>query len=65
MVEDDLERVADMADLPPVASDIVENGALGLRARRLSQVDVEQTDLRTLLVEGQRIDRLPKLLRRK
>ena len=63
MIEQHLERIADATELAAVAADLVQDGLLDFRARRLAQIDVDEAELRALLVERPRVDRLPQLLR--
>src|SRR5579863_2181006 len=59
MVEQHFEGVADMAELPAIAADLVENRLLHLRTRRLAEIDVDEAELRPLLIERPGVDRLP------
>jgi hypothetical protein len=59
VLEDDLERVADMTELAPVTPDLVEDGLLRLRVRTLAEIDIDEPKLCTLLIECPGIDRLP------
>jgi hypothetical protein len=64
VLQQHLERVADAAELPSVAADLVQDRALGFRCRRLAELDIDDAELATLLKECQRIDRLPQLVGR-
>jgi hypothetical protein len=59
VLENDFQRVADAAKLPPVASDLIEELALEVGFARCAEIDVDEAELSTLLIEGHRIDCLP------
>jgi hypothetical protein len=64
VVENYFERVAYAAELAPIAADIVEDRLLDLMMRCLAEVNVDESELRPLLIKCPRVDRLPEFLRR-
>jgi hypothetical protein len=64
MIKKHLEGISYAAELPSVASDLIENRVFGFGVRRLTQLDVNATKLRSLQIEGPRVDRLPELIGR-
>ena len=58
MLENDLQRVADAADLAPVAPDLIEKLALEVGFACAAEIDVDEAELSALLIEGPGIDRL-------
>jgi hypothetical protein len=63
VVEQDLERIADPAELTAVAADLVEDRLFHVGVRCLAEIDVDAPELRPLLIERPWIDRLPQLAR--
>jgi len=63
-LQNDIQRIADAAKLPPVAPDVIEDLSLEIAFRRIAEVDIDQAELSALLISRYRIDRLPKLIRR-
>jgi hypothetical protein len=59
MLQDDFQRIADAAELAPVAPDPVEKFPLEVGFPGGAEIDVEEAELSALLVGGYRIDRLP------
>jgi hypothetical protein len=59
VLQNDLQRVADAANLPPVASNLVEDLSLKIGFRCVAEIDVDEAELSALLIEGHGIDRLP------
>ena len=59
VLQNDFQRVADTADLPTVASNLVEDLSLEVGFRRVAEVDVDEAELSALLIEGHGIDCLP------
>ncbi|MFD2580539.1 hypothetical protein ACFSTD_22160 [Novosphingobium colocasiae] len=58
------ERIGDMAQLLAVATDLVEDPALGLGVAGFAQRDVDETELVVIDIPRPRVDRLPQLVRR-
>jgi hypothetical protein len=64
MFQNDLKRVADAAELAPVAADLGEKLPFEVGFTRRAEIEVDEAELSALLVEGHGIDRLPELIRR-
>ena len=45
-----------------LAADLIQNGALDLGMLRVSEVDIDQPELCSLLVQGPRVNRLPEFV---
>src|ERR1044072_4568786 len=62
--EQHLKRITDAANLPAIAADFIQYGLLDIGPGGRTSIDVDEADLRSLLIESQRIDGLPQLLGR-
>ena len=59
MLENDFQRVANAAELAPLGPDPVEKLPLKVGFRSVAEIDVDEVELSTPLIEGHGIDRLP------
>jgi hypothetical protein len=59
VLQNDFQRVANAAELPPIAPDPVEKLALEVGVACAAEIDVDEAELSALLIGGYRIDRLP------
>jgi hypothetical protein len=64
VLEEDLERLANVPKLPSVATDLIQNSLLHVGMLRVPKVNIDEPELRSLLIEGPRVDRLPEFVRR-
>src|SRR5580704_19079964 len=65
MLQNDFQRITDAANLPPIASDPVEDLSFKVGVACAAEIDVDEAELTALLREGPGIDRLHQLIRRK